>query len=258
MGGNVEKVLEALQDERVKAAIRRIVMGSPEQDSGIRTVLPEKAGRETARLSEQLKRSEQAKDRLADSLRKREYECNRLEELLKQKEREKAELEERLQASEKQSRQAVAVLKEAQQQMEFYQKSYQGLDAIYRSYLGLDQGIQQELSRVLSTESAELFLVWGSQWNNLEALWDFMSYRFHLLDEESRVCLNEVFDYLFELYRKVNPTYQRLEVKIGDEFDEDIHIRSANSRVGGRISKVLLCGYRNVNTGKLKKSIVII
>ena len=90
-------------------------------------------------------------------------------------------------------------VEEAQQKVQYYEKSYRKLEAVYGTYCSLSAELHQDLDRVLCADSAELFLAWGSQWDNLEALWDFLSYRIRELEESERIALCNVFDYLFEL-----------------------------------------------------------
>lgn len=141
---------------------------------------------------------------------------------------------------------------------ECFLENYGTLNDHYQSYISLGKEIHKELSRVLSTASPDQFLCWGSQWGNIEALWQFMDISLvqnrHGL--ETIEVLRDIFDYLFELYSNATGNYERISTAVGDIFDEECHKRFGESRVSGRITQVLLQGYRGVYNKKIQKSIV--
>ncbi|MBO5351764.1 MAG: hypothetical protein J6A77_00540 [Lachnospiraceae bacterium] len=274
MTGYVEKLLTGLEDERVKAKIRSIVEKNSESSGLVEKQTEEQKCAYEKQLmeqkvvyEEQLKRLRQAYAAEKEAIQ-REWE----ETLERQKEDYRRELKVlnedvrqqreamrcKIQAEQEKAQKLAQAAEQMQERLAFYENSYRDLDSMYRLYCSLGAELHQKLDRVLCADNAELFLAWGVQWENLEALWDFMSYSVRDLDEAAREGLCQVFDYLFETYRKVNDNYERLEVQVGDEFDEDIHTRSASSAVGGVITKILLRGYRGIHNGKIKKSIVLI
>lgn len=160
-----------------------------------------------------------------------------------------AECERRIAESKESVRKAEAVSR-------YYEKVYIRLEHHFRMYIDLGEEIHNDLSRVLSAESPELFLGWGMQWGNIEALWDFISYKLDSYQTIQIETLSKIFDYLFEIYEQIEGNYKRLEVSVGEEFDEDYHTRGSNSAVSGNISQVLLRGYQGVSNRRIKKSIV--
>ncbi|NME81600.1 hypothetical protein [Clostridium sp. SM-530-WT-3G] len=142
-------------------------------------------------------------------------------------------------------------------ELDIYKKTYKNLDDIYNNFLSLRDEIKDNLSNVIKADNSELFLCSGVQWDNLEALWQFISYKLNEYNEDELNMLISTFNYLFEKYNQVQNLYELMNVNIGDEFDEDLHTRGAESRVAGNITKVMLNGYKNIRTNKIiQKSIV--
>lgn len=142
-------------------------------------------------------------------------------------------------------------------ELDIYKKTYKNLDDIYNNFLSLRDEIKDNLSNVIKADNSELFLCYGVQWDNLEALWQFISYKLNEYNEDELNMLISTFNYLFEKYNQVQNLYELMNVNIGDEFDEDLHTRGAESRVAGNITKVMLNGYKNIRTNKIiQKSIV--
>lgn len=145
---------------------------------------------------------------------------------------------------------------ECQNKAAYYQDKYKNIDDCFEAYKALSWEIHNDLERVLSGDSPEIFFCYGTQWTNIEALWDLISYKLTKYSADELDTLKSIFDYFFQCYQSVNENYIRLDVSIGDEFDDDIHTRASNSAVSGRISEILLKGYEGKRNGKIKKSIV--
>lgn len=147
--------------------------------------------------------------------------------------------------------------KQIQEKLSYYEDTYRSLDSIYAAYKNLKNEIHKELTNVVKMENSEIFLCSGVQWDNIEALWSFISYKLNEYDENEIGILTDIFRYFFERYNEIHRLYALLEVNTNEEFDEDLHTRASNSCVAGRISEVLLKGYKNIRTNKIiQKSIV--
>lgn len=144
----------------------------------------------------------------------------------------------------------------AQDKAIYYQRKYKNIDKYFEAYVSLGNSVHQDLERVLSAESPEIFFCYGTQWSNIEALWDFISYKLTKYPPHDIEVLNSIFDYFFQCYQNISGNYKRLQVNVGEEFDDDIHTRASNSEARGTISEVLLVGYEGTRNGKIKKSIV--
>lgn len=147
--------------------------------------------------------------------------------------------------------------KQLKENLAYYDNTYKILSSCYETFKKLRNDIHSELSKVINIENSEMFLCSGVQWDNIEALWSFISYKLNEYDENEIKVLIDTFNYFFERYNQIHGLYSLLDVNINDEFDEDLHTRASNSRVTGKISKVLLNGYKNIRTNKIvQKSIV--
>ncbi len=139
----------------------------------------------------------------------------------------------------------------------YYEDMFSVMLNKYKCYLSLREGIRLELTSVINCRSVELFLISGSQWENIEALWQFISYKINEYEKMEILNLTEVFEYFFSRYNEIHNMYKILDVNIGEEFDEDLHSRGEDSRVSGKISEINLLGYKNIRTDKIiQKSIV--
>lgn len=127
----------------------------------------------------------------------------------------------------------------------------------YELYLNLDSQTKKELANVICSETTETFLVSGVQLENIEALWDYITFKLNTCDVYTIEKLKTILTYFFRLYNQAMNSYEFLNTEIGDELDEDFHTRGMNSQVSGKIKEVFLLGYRNQKTKKvIKKSIV--
>lgn len=147
--------------------------------------------------------------------------------------------------------------KQLKEKVVYYENTYKSLNSCYEAFKNLKCEIQRELVNVIKIENSEIFLCSGVQWDNIEALWSFISYKLNEYDENEIEVLTNTFNYFFERYNEIHRLYTLVDVNINDEFDEDLHTRASNSCVTGKISKLLLKGYRNIRTNKIaQKSIV--
>ena len=147
--------------------------------------------------------------------------------------------------------------KQLQENLSYYKDKYKTLNSTYECFKNLKCEIHKELTNVIKIENSEIFLCSGVQWDNIEALWSFISYKLNEYDENEIEILINTFKYFFERYNEIHRLYALLDVNINDQFDEDLHTRASNSCVTGKISEVLLNGYKNIRTSKIvQKSIV--
>lgn len=138
-----------------------------------------------------------------------------------------------------------------------YENTYEELEKYFKKFNNLSTDIEQSLERVIKGNSAELFLASGVQRDNLDELWDYISYYLNKLSSEEIETLKEIFEYLFKKYNEINKVLVFDDIHIGDEFDEEIHTRGKDSRISGGISEIQLIGYKYIKSGKIiKKSIV--
>lgn len=152
-----------------------------------------------------------------------------------------------------------AEIESMRKNVKYYENTYMELEKYFRIYNKLPINIKTDLERVIKDDNAEMFLSSGVQRDNLDALWDYISYSLNILSKEEIQNLIKVFEYLFNTYNKFSNSLEFDDVNVNDEFDDEYHTRGKGSMVSGRISKIQLRGYRYLNNKKIiKKSIVII
>lgn len=138
-------------------------------------------------------------------------------------------------------------LKDMEQERDLYKGKFKRIDYYYNLYLSLGEEAHKKLGRILSAKSPEMFLSWGTQWDNIRALWTEISFWMDEYPKDMVDKLIQIFDYFFGLYYENNQMdgekkYERQEVQSGDEFDDFLHTRK-DGAVAGRITEVLLRGY---------------
>ncbi|MDO4720577.1 MAG: hypothetical protein Q4A78_07935 [Peptostreptococcaceae bacterium] len=138
-----------------------------------------------------------------------------------------------------------------------YASRYGNIENFYHLYRSLDISVHQALAHTLSADSPELFFAYGIQWNSIKGLWDFISAKLNVYDKSKIETLTKIWDYFFRLYAQISQEYERLSANAGQQFDEELHQRSADSSAShSEVSEVLLQGYRSKRNQEIKKSIV--
>lgn len=277
MADYIDNLLRALDDKSVQRRIREIAGGDEKksvfggnEEKGkkeakqLRAALSEKES-ELELLRRALREEKEDKlrafrqvEELKQALSDGEIESQNIRRQLETVQKQLEELQEENRALRDREGEYAGCVEEARTVRSYYENGFRQLDTYYRMYLQLGQEVHEDLTRVLSAKSPEAFLCWGVQWGNIEALWAFLDINLSLGKYDSDILdvLSKIFDYLFEQYREINGNYERLDTKAGDDFDEDFHKRSGDSLVAGRISQVLLRGYRGIANKKIKKSVV--
>lgn len=128
---------------------------------------------------------------------------------------------------------------------------------LYKNYCGLPQDIKCSLENLLSDKSPLEFMVKCVQWDNIKGLEDFIiaNLDFRKISEENINVLNEIYDGMFFMYSIENKNCKRLNTKVGEEYDIDIHSIGIGSKcVSGKVERVLFDGY--VKGNNIRKSII--
>ncbi|MCI5845985.1 MAG: hypothetical protein MRZ94_09430, partial [Oscillospiraceae bacterium] len=129
--------------------------------------------------------------------------------------------------------------------------------AMYRS---LSETTRDGLSDVVCDKNEVLWIASCTSADHLKKIWEYTK---EILSDEERQedveILKKIFDYFFDIYNASlpEPIYQRDDIQIEDEYDDEKHIRSRDSETSGLITKILLRGYYSINTGyAICKSVV--
>lgn len=137
-----------------------------------------------------------------------------------------------------------------------YEDNFQSLYEIYKNYTELGNKIMSSFDAIVNTSSPISFLLSLSNSDNLKLFIEKLQMEWEKYDESDLNVLNQVFNFVFKQFRLINPEYHRIEANIGDEFNIDKHIRTANSLPVGKITKVIIDGYTNKTGTKKVKSYV--
>lgn len=143
--------------------------------------------------------------------------------------------------------------------IEKFNNRYKELEYIYSKFNNLSEDTREGLSGIFKNiDNIDLFLFCGAEYNKLEMFWEFIKNA--IVNEQHKDDIddmNKIFDYFFDRYNKVaNGIYERIEIRPGEEFDTENHIRKGN-KTSGEIKEVLLKGFKNRKTRTvIKKTIV--
>ena len=270
-----EMLMTALLEPEIQNQLRNIVFMNkePGQDSDAREVRNraqdlmlqtrmKDLNAEIERIKEILndERSENARLRqenqcLEEKRRSMEQHCAALREQLLQSEEELKKCKADIETVNKK-------LKNAELEMMEY-RSFDEILTLFREYHSLSPEMLSSASHIIRAESAELFFATGCQSENIFALWDFMKSNWNSLNDSNKHTLLKMIEIFLKTINDQyqRPVYQIMKCKIGDMFDERLHMRTADcSRYSGNIREICLPGILNVyNEEKvIRKSLVIV
>lgn len=129
----------------------------------------------------------------------------------------------------------------------------------FYQYQSLSEPSREALSGIFKGSSFEEFLACGVQPGNIDTLWEFSRNQALEGNLEDVTILEQIIAYFVHLYNGTNesPILAFQEVKPGEAFDVDLHIRTQESRAAGKISRILLTGLTNAFTGEVIKKTVV-
>lgn len=119
-------------------------------------------------------------------------------------------------------------------------------------YKNLSISVRTGLSDIICDRDEILFIASCSTPEHLKAIWTYTKkLAGNNGDTEEFEILKNIFDYFFEVFNNLlnEPMYVRDDVEEGFLFDDDKYDRYTGSATSGRITKVVLKGYRSLNTG---------
>lgn len=133
---------------------------------------------------------------------------------------------------------------------------YARLETVYGHFLELPEDIRDICSAFLNEFSPLSFAITGAEEETLLRLHSLICTQGTAMDESVLTVLNEVFDFCFDLYLVGHPDFRRILTHEGDKFDPSLHELTPDSQPEGRISKVMIAGFCNDQTGNQWKSFV--
>lgn len=252
----MESLMDALKDTNVREKIKEIVTVNR-----IRENKPAEKNNNIPVIKELQKK-------LEDAASEKEFLCSQAESLQMEKEkleRDNLSLKSRISTLENQNiqmengykkeiqkyinsqEQYIEQARKLEQACNLYKNRYEKMEYYYNQYLSLGESAHKKLRRILNAETLEMFMAWGTQWDNIQALWKEISFWLDEYPGDTVNRLSGIFDYFFSIYYENNQyggkkKYTRQEVNIGDEFDDFLYTRKGGA-VAGKITEVLLLGY---------------
>ena len=198
-------------------------------------------------LESENKRLSDYKARLENELKKASAELDACTKRLNDLEREYQRMQENEQA-------LSASLAKANENVQKLKERFSNPVILLDRYRTLSTTIRTGLSDVICDKDEILFIASCSTSDHLKAIW---TYTKKLAgsngDANSVEVLKDIFDYFFEIFNSSlrEPMYARDSVEVGYSFDDDKYDRCAGSATSGKITQVVLRGYKSVNTGAI-------
>ena len=215
-------------------------------------------------LTEQLQRDIRSKDntinKLQYDIKSKDNNIEKLQEDVRARENKINQLEKELESKRLEYRMLQKDYEDVKRELASYQNDFLVAMEKYKSYQEVSNTTREGLSNVICEKNVIDFIISCANIDNLGRIWKYTK---EILSDYNRAkdveILKEIFDYFFKVYNESlpEPTYERDDVDVGDDFDDEYQSRSRESASSGTIKKILLRGYSSINTGNvICKSVV--
>lgn len=145
-------------------------------------------------------------------------------------------------------------LEEADKKISILKERFSNPVILLDRYKSLPASIRTGLSDVICDKDEVLFIASCSTSEHLKAIWTYTKKLAGSNGDANGVeVLKGIFDYFFDVFNSSlrEPMYVRDSVEVGYSFDDDKYDRCAGSSTSGKITQVILKGYKSVNTGAI-------
>ena len=152
-----------------------------------------------------------------------------------------------------------AELQSTNEMMQGLKKQFETPMKYLELYCSLSSSVRSGLENVIMDCNEITFIASCSNESSLSSIWEYIKEISEDSDSRDFKTLNLIFDYFFEVFNASlpEPKYERDDVEIGDELDDEYYDRCCGSSTSGDITEIILKGYRSRNTGKIiHKSLV--
>ncbi len=122
------------------------------------------------------------------------------------------------------------------------------LNRVYQEYRTLPQERRKALGKILKDEDMISFLVHGSQFENIRALWEHVKSEERYIPDEQRVVLVKTIEYFIHQINLLYdpPLYRLVADPVGTDFSPERHVKAEGcSPYQSHIQEVLLPGIWN-------------
>ena len=142
--------------------------------------------------------------------------------------------------------------------IDFYKDNFEDELKAYELFTSLSSDTKDSISGIFKDATLEGFLSCGVQDKNISSFWEYIKTELQEDKNSDITSLIQIYDFLFQKYRRAFPMYEVQKVVNGDEFEALSHINhSSSNTVSGTVTKVLLKGYVNTKTSKVMKQSVV-
>lgn len=185
--------------------------------------------------------------RLENELKKVKTEFDDIEKSLRDYEHENARLKENEQT-------LSSSLTEANNNVRILKERFSKPVILLERYKSLSVSIRTGLSDVICDKDEILFITSCSTPEHLKAIW---TYTKKLAGSNGDIngieVLKDIFDYFFDVFNNSlrEPMYIRDNVETGYSFNDDKYDRCSGSATSGKITQVIMKGYKSINTGTI-------
>ena len=232
---NKEELLELLKDEEIQKAVLAIRKSKIKKEKKLEYSIKEK--------DNEIEMLKGLVENLTKTMNIKENKLRELEEL---KDRLKIGIKDVKSKNNKLSK-----------KVDFYRTTFEKELTTYALYEGLSSSTKASLKGIFKDDSLKGFLACGVQENNISSLWDYVKDELREEKNSDIKSLKTIFYFFFDSYQRAFPIYRVQKVALGDEFDNEEHIKTNSSSVIGKVDEVVFVGWVNSKTKKIvKKSIV--
>ena len=126
----------------------------------------------------------------------------------------------------------------------------------YYQYQKLPQKIQESYNQIIKSFSPMVFAVSGADKEHIKLFYEKICMEWINYTEEDLKILNQVFDYFFGMFQVNHPSYERIPVQTGEQFDSSLHRRTGNSEAFGTVKNIIIAGYHTKSHSDCMKSFV--
>lgn len=253
-------LLDLLDDEDIKARIVNIVRNGVHDEE--KQALSQMSNNEEGKEIEWLKQDNSPLINEISEIQKQKEEIVSENEALKEKishyNKENNELKNNVSDLEDENK----ILNDKLSEMTEKYRDFDEFLSLYERYCSLAGEIKDiRLGNVISYKNVTSFIISCTDFDNLLCIWDFCKSLLLCGDKPENVytVLRDIFYCFFEKTREAEkyPTYELLTTNIGEEFDDQYHIRVINSKVSGKITEVHLKGIIQSKGGDCKRQSIV-
>lgn len=162
------------------------------------------------------------------------------------------ELRHELETTKTESEKCKTAMNSLEKKYDLLKKHFSSPVILLDKYRSLPISIRNGLSDIICDKDEILFIASCSSPEHLKAIWNYTkALAGNNANENELNIMKEIFDYFFDVFNNSlsEPVYERDKVEPGIVFDDEKFDRCIGSATCGKITGIILRGYRSINTG---------